>query len=373
MPPKARPKTLGGAPTAGSGIAKVVRTLRSNTGTRMEGIVKEKPAPKKQSVVECKICASWRLEKYFKEPKDVKLCDHLRDTCKLCVEKMIKAQITDRALQDAVLACPFPNCTFVLNFKMVKDIVSAGVFENWDKALVKHYLGASKDFVACLDPECGHHFSVDLFRTECNRKKKIDCPYCSFNMCIKCSRPWHTGQGCSGAQAEEKASEKTIQKMGAKKCPSCGLNIQKDGGCDHIKCKNCNYNFCFVCLVQYTPTMHHAQGCRHGRQNIAQDAGNFWDGDLNLLGLLDLVPAQNGNVAGVGAQQPAAQPAARPAAQPEVQRIVQPAAQHGAQADPVLINLPNVVVQPRQPGQPLNFGVFDNIREWLGAGRINHR
>jgi hypothetical protein len=128
MPPKARHKGHV-KPVANTGIAKRARDLRSNSSNRTAGIVKEKPTPKGQVVVECKICASWRLEKYFKEPEAVSICEHLRDTCKLCVEKMIKAKITDHALQKAVLACPFPDCPFAFKYGMVKEIVSKGVFE----------------------------------------------------------------------------------------------------------------------------------------------------------------------------------------------------------------------------------------------------
>lgn len=30
-------------------------------------------------------------------------------------------------------------------------------------------------------------------------------------------------------------------------CPQCGIAIQKTGGCDHIYCRACNYEFCWVC------------------------------------------------------------------------------------------------------------------------------
>ena len=31
------------------------------------------------------------------------------------------------------------------------------------------------------------------------------------------------------------------------KCPKCKCQIEKDGGCPHMQCSMCNYNWCWVC------------------------------------------------------------------------------------------------------------------------------
>lgn len=95
--------------------------------------------------------------------------------------------------------------------------------------------------------------------------------------------PWHEGETCDEyeyrkdpkvREMEEKATEKEI-KGSAKKCPGgkCGVNITRNGGCDHMRCElnlffdclrdcgvetddeiigtRCGYEFCWLCLADY--------------------------------------------------------------------------------------------------------------------------
>jgi len=36
-------------------------------------------------------------------------------------------------------------------------------------------------------------------------------------------------------------------------CPNCHSAIEKDGGCNHIICKQCKFDFCWVCLTSWQP------------------------------------------------------------------------------------------------------------------------
>jgi hypothetical protein len=123
----------------------------------------------------------------------------------------------------------------------------------WDTAVTKHLLAADASYVACLNPKCGIYFSAE----DCGSKHKapssnskskskqkdtnIDkaaCPHCEHELCLSCNRPWHSGSCDSVKKREDKQSEKAIKKLGAKPCPKCGVNIEKQGGCDHMNCKS---------------------------------------------------------------------------------------------------------------------------------------
>jgi hypothetical protein len=37
-----------------------------------------------------------------------------------------------------------------------------------------------------------------------------------------------------------------------KQCPNCYIIIEKDEGCNHMTCINCQFEFCWLCLKKYT-------------------------------------------------------------------------------------------------------------------------
>jgi hypothetical protein len=149
---------------------------------------------------------------------------------------------------------------------------------SYDTALAQHYLSADPDFIACLSSKCGRYFSTQ----DCsdgnkrNTNQKIACPYCEYELCFTCNRPWHGKTGCSKAkEREDQESLEQIKIMGAKPCPSCGINIEKQGGCDHMTCHRCHHGFCWQCLVPYTSNVVHLDSCPHGRRDVAVDPDNW--------------------------------------------------------------------------------------------------
>ncbi|KAI4836058.1 RCC1/BLIP-II protein, partial [Aureobasidium sp. EXF-8845] len=40
-------------------------------------------------------------------------------------------------------------------------------------------------------------------------------------------------------------------------CPKCNVPIEKDGGCDHMTCTQCNFQFCYQCSANYATILKH--------------------------------------------------------------------------------------------------------------------
>lgn len=65
------------------------------------------------------------------------------------------------------------------------------------------------------------------------------CGRCKTDYCGTCYRHWHHGP-CDPKVLE---SLNISRFPGVKPCPTCGMTILKDGGCDHMHCKMCGTHF----------------------------------------------------------------------------------------------------------------------------------
>lgn len=85
------------------------------------------------------------------------------------------------------------------------------------------------------------------------------CRSCGHKSCTIHNVPWHEGELCADydvriAHAKEvatdnAASEAEVAKM--KVCPKCKAPFKKNGGCDHMTCTRCRFEFCHLCLGDY--------------------------------------------------------------------------------------------------------------------------
>jgi len=57
-----------------------------------------------------------------------------------------------------------------------------------------------------------------------------------------------------------------------KECPRCNTTIEKDGGCNHMVCKCCKYDFCWVCLTSWEPHGSSWYNCNRFDEDEAQKA-----------------------------------------------------------------------------------------------------
>lgn len=96
----------------------------STDGNRVKKEVKKaQPKPIKK---ECVICITTRqvnncAGRGFKANEDA--CEHFQNTCNVCIAKMIKEKIVKQDLDEAVLACAFPDCEYVLDYNTIMQMI----------------------------------------------------------------------------------------------------------------------------------------------------------------------------------------------------------------------------------------------------------
>ena len=81
--------------------------------------------------------------------------------------------------------------------------------------------------------------------------------HCGASICSNCGKNSHVGLQCdqfreiereieNGTMFSEALSNSWIEKN-TSPCPKCSFRIRKNGGCNHIRCGNCSYYFCWMC------------------------------------------------------------------------------------------------------------------------------
>ena len=97
---------------------------------------------------------------------------------------------------------------------------------------------------------------IECYRNNCNHKNIFDktynsvstCKSCNIaEFCLKCGKESHGGT-CDN---KEDASNEW-EKLNTKKCPKCITSIEKNEGCNHMKCSICHTHFCWICEKEYT-------------------------------------------------------------------------------------------------------------------------
>ncbi|KAF1965085.1 hypothetical protein BU23DRAFT_561360 [Bimuria novae-zelandiae CBS 107.79] len=305
---------------------------RRTKGSRVVKAV-EKASKPKPVLKDCLICCTARpvINRAGRGFKTIEgTCEHFQNICNACIGTMINEKIVKRDLDEAVLACDYPECEHVLDYNTVAKLIFKVCRESWNDALLMHHLRNGENYIACLNTECGYYFSIEDCQGKSSKPdhgKKIACPHCDDAICLNCMRPDHGFSPCK--TAEEIKSLEEIKKMGAKSCPKCGINIEKNGGCNHMKCRHCKFDFCFGCLVGYSPNMQHAEGCSdrggimNDPRNWVRDDGN---GDAVILRIArqvqqdidfpQAIPEPPRRVAAVAPAAPPAPPRRQPVAPP---------------------------------------------------------
>ena len=143
-----------------------------------------------------------------------------------------------------------------------------------DRLLVKYQqrvLELTFDMVWC--PRC--HQSLICPPPESlsgNHPSFVECFRCQFMFCRRCDEVWHPQVKCPKEESIDalrqpdapptriaRLSKKEMQNLlseidniqiieqCSKPCPSCDVRIEKNGGCNHMTCRECHVHFCWIC------------------------------------------------------------------------------------------------------------------------------
>jgi len=193
-------------------------------------------------------------------------CNHIY--CRKCMSQYFTVHITEGDIDS--LKCP--SCKQDITGDLVQESVPPALYERYRSLVRKKTLENRTDVVWCPRVACSLR-QTPAFLIDAKSPLLAVCSECGHAFCSECKHAWHGIAHCFNLidkfkKADEQEREALMKKYGAKvfadlqsqewvvenskACPRCRTRIEKNGGCNHMTCKKCNYEFCWICMNVYS-------------------------------------------------------------------------------------------------------------------------
>ena len=164
--------------------------------------------------------------------------------CDDCYYEYIKEKINNNQIER--IRCPSKDCEVMLynNFierKLIRDIP---LLDKYKKLQKRKQLILNPNIQLCPFPDCESYAKKE------DGNNYVCCIEKKHKFCFNCLKDWHGNKKCD--DKVDKSFEKWRDSYKVKRCPKCKFFIEKNEVCNHITCSNCQYQFCWLCLGEYS-------------------------------------------------------------------------------------------------------------------------
>ena len=210
----------------------------------------------------CKICC---LNSINKENISQKFCLHY--FCDECIKNYMTYQINNGIVLE--IKCLMAGCPHIYTSEEIKENVSNETYRKYLRfySIQIKMKNPEKTYINCPFIDCDELVDITDIK-----KENVICGmghvFC--NECRKIGGHQRPNSVCDKSELnldlfnELKKKNPTKIYQNYKQCPECKVLIEKNEGCNEMKCLNCGYVFCWLCLREYTDnhySIYNVKGC----------------------------------------------------------------------------------------------------------------
>lgn len=180
-------------------------------------------------------------------------CSH--NFCVSCWSTYLDHTINNGTLQS--IYCP--GCTTLIDDNLIIPyITSDQQRDRFTQIITNSFVQFNR-----LIKWCGAANCTMAIKVQTVTNTVVKC-FCSNQFCFECDGSAHILINCKMLRKFNELrghalSDAQWLSKHSKPCPSCKVNIEKNGGCNFMSCGSCNVGFCWLCLniIKHENTMNH--------------------------------------------------------------------------------------------------------------------
>jgi ariadne-1 len=181
-------------------------------------------------------------------------CGH--EFCLECWSGYINAKFDDGP-SCILVTCPDVKCTEIITEEEVKKITPQ-LLSTFISYQLRNFVEDKVTSRWCPGPDCCKIATLPNTPTIGDAGMGVLCQSCNTSFCLGCGDEPHKPLTCSDLVlwnekfAKEGGGSESWILQNTKPCPKCRVRIEKNQGCNHMTCRHCKHEFCWICFGDWT-------------------------------------------------------------------------------------------------------------------------
>lgn len=199
------------------------------------------------------------------------MCNH--SFCKACLKQYLLTSLDNSSAMDCI-ACAGFKCQCLFSDESVMQLLDKKMQAKYQQLISRSFVQNNRYLRWCIAPNCHNAIKISDIASE---SAGVTCDCGIHEFCFKCAQEVHDLIPCKimKSWSEIKAANletATYIANYTKQCTKCFTEIEKNGGeflhfqalswcdadvflylgCNHMTCKNCHFEFCWICLKSWS-------------------------------------------------------------------------------------------------------------------------
>ncbi|KAF2237302.1 hypothetical protein EV356DRAFT_496894 [Viridothelium virens] len=172
--------------------------------------------------------------------------------CLDCYRQYLAQKIQEEG-EAARIKCPGDGCNKIVDSKSLDLLVTEDLKDRYQVLLTRTYVDDKENLKWCPAPNCEYAVDCRVKQRDLNKTVPTVHCTCGHHFCFGCTLNDHQPAPCSLVKKWLKKCEDDSEtanwiSANTKECPKCHSTIEKNGGCNHMTCRKCKHEFCWMCM-----------------------------------------------------------------------------------------------------------------------------
>lgn len=178
------------------------------------------------------------------------ICGHRY--CVECYRHYLSQKIKEEG-EAARIQCAHHGCKRIMDTKSLDLLVTPDLKNRYHELLTRTYVEDKEKLKWCPAPDCVNAIECGIKKKDLDKIVPTVVCDCKYRSCFGCGLADHQPAPCELVKrwlkkcADDSETANWIS-ANTKECPKCNSTIEKNGGCNHMTCRKCKHEFCWMCM-----------------------------------------------------------------------------------------------------------------------------